>query len=61
VEQLWSLALIAIFVGPFVAALVYGLRHRNSGTPKADDTLEAPAMIQTAKDMSDMRTGGRGW
>ena len=60
-EQLWTLALIAIVLGPFLAALVYGVRHRTSGTPKADDTLEAPAMVQTAKDMSDMRTGGRGW
>jgi hypothetical protein len=60
VEQLWTLALIAIVLGPFLAALVYGVRHRSSGTPKADDTLEAPAMVQTAKDMSDMRTGGRG-
>jgi hypothetical protein len=55
VEQLWSLALIAVILGPFVAALVYGLRHRSSGTPKADDTLEAPAMIQTQKDLLDMR------
>ncbi len=54
-EQLWSLALIAVILGPFVAALVYGLRHRSSGTPKADDTLEAPAMIQTQKDLLDMR------
>jgi hypothetical protein len=60
VEQLWSLALIAIILGPFIAALVYGLRHRDSGTPKTDDTLEAAAMIQTEKDLVDMRTGGRG-
>ena len=60
-DQLWSLVLITLILGPFAAALVYGLRHRNSGTPKADDTLEAAGMAQTAKDMSDMRTGGRGW
>jgi hypothetical protein len=60
VEQLWSLALVALILGPFIAALVYGLRHRNSGMPKADDTLEAAAMIQTEKDLADMRTGGRG-
>lgn len=59
--ELWTLALIAIVLGPFVAALVYGLRHRNSGAPEVDDTLEAAGMVQTAKDMSDMRTGGRGW
>jgi hypothetical protein len=60
VEQLWSLALIALVLGPFIAALVYGLRHRRSGAPTADDTLEAAAMIQMEKDLVDMRTGGRG-
>ena len=59
-DQLWSLALIALFLAPFAVALVYGWRHRNSGAPKADDTLEAAAMIQTEKDLVDMRTGGRG-
>jgi hypothetical protein len=58
-EQLWSLAVIAILLGPFVVALVYGLRNRNSGTPKEDDTLEAPAMIQTQKDFLDMRGRNR--
>jgi hypothetical protein len=61
VDQLWSLALVALILGPFAMALLYGWRHRKSGAPKADDTLEAPGMVQTAKDMSDMRTGGRGW
>jgi hypothetical protein len=60
-DQLWSFALIALILGPLAAALVYGLRYRNSGAPKADETLEAPGMVQAAKDMSDMRTGGRGW
>ena len=60
-DQLWSLALIALILGPFAVALLYGWRHRSSGAPKADDTLEAPGMVQAAKDMSDMRTGGRGW
>lgn len=59
-DQLWSLALIALILGPFVVALVYGLRHRDSGTPKTDDTLEAAAMIQTEKDLVDLRSGGRG-
>lgn len=57
---MWSLALIALILGPFAIALVYGWRHRNSGAPTADDTLEAAAMIQTEKDLVDMRTGGRG-
>lgn len=59
-DQLWSLALIALILGPFVVALVYGFRHRDSGAPKTDDTLEAAAMIQTEKDLVDLRTGGRG-
>ena len=59
-DQLWSLALIALVLGPFVIALVYGFRHRDSGAPKADDTLEAAAMMQTEKDLVDLRSGGRG-
>lgn len=60
-EQLWSLVLLAIVAGPFVAALIYGLRHRSSGAPKAEGTLEAQAMMQVLKDATDMRTGGRGF
>ena len=58
-EQLWSLALLALFLGPIVVALIHGLRHRNAGMPKAEDSLEAPAMIQTQKDLLDMRGRSR--
>ena len=61
VDQIWSFILLAIIVGPFVAALVYGLLHRRSGAPKESDTLEAEAMIQVMKDSADLRTGGRGF
>ncbi len=60
-EQLWTLALIALVAGPLVAALVYGLRHPESGRPAHDDATEAQGMIQFAKDHRDMRSGGRGW
>lgn len=60
-EQLWSFALLAIVAGPFVAAIIYGLRHRESGAPEHDDTLESQAMLQVMKDTQDMRTGGRGF
>ena len=60
-EQLWTLALFALLFGPFVAALVYGIRRPRSGAPRADDTLEAEAMMQVMKDAADMRTGGRGF
>jgi len=52
------LILLAIVVGPFVWAIVYGIRHRDSGTPAHDDTLEAEAMVQIAKDANDIRTWG---
>ena len=61
VEQLATAALLAILIGPAVAAIAYGLRHRRSGAPKHDDTLEAQAMLQVMKDVNDMRTGGRGF
>ena len=61
VQQVWTFALLAIIVGPIVVALVYGIRHRNSGAPKEDDTLEAEAMMQVMKDVTDLRTGGRGF
>lgn len=60
-ENLWSLVLLAILLGPALVALGYGLRHRKSGAPRNDDTLEAQAMLQVMKDQNDMRTGGRGF
>lgn len=57
----WILLLLAIVLEPIVAALVQGIRHRDSGAPKHDDTLEAQAMLQVTKDTNDMRTGGRGF
>ena len=57
-SPVWMLILLAIVVGPFVWAIVYGIRHRDSGTPAHDDTLEAEAMVQIAKDANDIRTWG---
>lgn len=51
--------MLALFLGPIVVALVNGLRHRNAGMPKAEDSLEAPAMIQAQKDLLDMRGRNR--
>ena len=41
--------LLAILVGPFVYGIVYGIRHRDSGAPKDEGTLEAPSMMQSLK------------
>jgi len=60
-SPLWALLLIAILFGPIVYALVYGYRHRDSGVPKNEDGLEAPAMMRSLKDWTDTRTGGKGF
>jgi hypothetical protein len=55
-SPLWAIALLAIVLGPFIWALVYGIRHRDSGAPKDEGVLEAQAMTQIMKDINDMRT-----
>jgi hypothetical protein len=55
-SPIWGLIVLAIVMGPFVWAIVYGIRHRNSGAPKDESVLEAQAMTQIMKDMNDMRT-----
>lgn len=58
-ENLWSLALLGLLLGPVLAAVVYGVRRSDSGHPAHDDTLDAAATIQTLKDASDLRAPGR--
>jgi hypothetical protein len=60
-SPIWMLILAAILVGPFVYGIVYGLRHRNSGSPREEGTLEAPSMMQSLKDWIDARSGGKGF
>jgi hypothetical protein len=55
-SPIWTLIGLAIIVGPFAWAVVYGLRHRNSGAPKDEGVREAQAMTQVMKDINDMRT-----
>ena len=55
-SPIWALIVLAIIVGPFVWAIVYGLRHRNSGAPKDEGVADAQAMTQIMKDINDMRT-----
>ena len=52
--------LLAILLGPFVYGIVYGIRHRDSGAPKDEGTLEAPSMMQSLK-WFDTRSGGKGF
>ena len=58
-EQGWTLAPIALLVAPFVAAIVYGIRHPRSGSPAISDSLEADPMFETLKDVSELRHQGR--
>jgi hypothetical protein len=60
-SPLWAVALLAIVVGPFIWALVYGIGHRDSGAPKEEQALEAQAMMQVLKDSIDVRSGGKGF
>lgn len=60
-ELSWTIVLLGIVAGPIVVAILYGIRHPKSGQPTHDDSLEAAAMIQTMKDASEIRSGGRGF
>jgi len=58
-SPLWVIALLAIIVGPFIWALVYGIRHRDSGAPEGNKSMETDAHIQELRNARDMRTRGR--
>jgi len=58
-SPLWVIALLAIIVGPFTWALVYGIRHRDSGGPDGNKSMETDANIQELRNARDMRTRGR--
>jgi hypothetical protein len=60
-SPVWMLILLAIVLGPFAWGIAYGIRHRNSGAPKQEETLEAQSMMRTLKDFIDVRTGGKGF
>ena len=60
-SPLWAIALLAILLGPFIWALVYGIRHRNSGAPSDEKSMETDANIQELRNARDMRTRGRGF
>ena len=60
-SPIWMLILLAIVAGPFVVAIIYGIKNRLSGHPKDEQTLEAPAMMQSLKDSIDTRSGGKGF
>lgn len=54
------IVVLAILIGPFVWAAIYGMRHRDSGTPKHEHSVEAPSMMRSLKDWIDVRSGGKG-
>jgi hypothetical protein len=59
-SPLWAIALLAIVLGPFIWALVYGIRHRDSGAPEGSKSMESNANIQELQNTRDPRTRGRG-
>lgn len=60
-ELSWTRVLLALPAGPIVIAIPYGIRHSHSSQPMHDDALKAAAMLQTMKDVSELRSGGRGF
>ena len=60
-SPLWAFLLVALIVGPFVVALIYGIRHRDSGAPTDENSMETDANIQELRNTRDMRTRGRGF
>lgn len=59
-SPVWMIVVLAILIGPFVWAAIYGMRHRDSGTPKHEHSVEAPSMMRSLKDWIDVRSGGKG-
>jgi hypothetical protein len=57
-SPIWALILIAIVLGPFVYAIIYGIRHRDSGSPDDLRSIETNANIQALRNTRDMRTRG---
>ena len=58
-SPLWAIVLLAILLGPFIWAIVYGIRHRDSGSPTDSESMETDANIQELRNTRDMRTRGR--
>jgi hypothetical protein len=57
-SPIWMLVLLAIVVGPFVWALIYGIRHRDSGAPTKEDLLDTNTTIELARYRANMRGPG---
>ena len=60
-SPLWALLLVAIVFGPIVYALIYGYRHRDSGSPDDGHSIETNANVQVLRNTRDVRTRGRGF
>ena len=42
----WMFILLAVLLGPFVWGIVYGIRHRSSGSPSKEDLLDANTRLE---------------
>jgi hypothetical protein len=60
-SPLWGILLLAIVAGPFVVAIIYGIKNRRSGSPRDEGTIESAEMMKSLKDWTDVRTGGKGF
>jgi hypothetical protein len=57
-SPVWMLILLAIIVGPFVWAAIYGIGHRDSTAPDKEDLLDADTMTELARYRANMRGPG---
>jgi hypothetical protein len=49
--------MLAIVIGPFVWAIIYGIRHRDSGSPKGEGTQW---LTKSFRDWIELWTGRKG-
>jgi hypothetical protein len=60
-ELIALLVLAVVLVGPILAAVITGLRRRDVASPREQDTGDAAAYAQIARDLRDTQNDGRGW
>ncbi|HYK98033.1 MAG TPA: hypothetical protein VEU77_06535 [Candidatus Acidoferrales bacterium] len=56
-SPIWLLPMLAIVIGPFVWAIVYGIRHPDSGSPK-DEGMRW--LMKSFREWIEVWTGRKG-
>jgi len=54
-SPIWTIILLAIVGGPVIWAIVYGIRHRDSGAPDKEHLLDATTEAEVARYRANMR------